>query len=176
PARFVPPRLWERLAQPFVVDTRPGGGTNIGPEMVVRAPADGYTLLVVGPPAAINATLYEKLSFNFLHDIAPVAAVFRVPHVIVVHRLFRQRPLRSSSPTPKTIRARSTWHPPAPAPRPIWPASCSRRWPTPTWCTSPTGAGGLPSSTCGAEGSKSFLPAGPGRSRRCGPASCPRWQ
>jgi len=84
-ARLLAPRLSERFGQPFVVDNRPGGGTNIGTEMVVRAPADGYTLLVVGPPAAINATLYERLSFNFLHDVAPVAAVFRVPHVVVVH-------------------------------------------------------------------------------------------
>ena len=84
-ARLLAPRLSERLGQPFIVDNRPGGGTNIGTEMVVRAPADGYTLLVVGPPAAINATLYDRLSFNFLQDIAPIAAVFRVPHVIVVH-------------------------------------------------------------------------------------------
>src|SRR5262245_11759506 len=84
-ARLFGQRLSERLGQPFIVDNRPGGGTNIGTEVGVRAPADGYTLLVVGPPAAINATLYDKLSFNFLHDVAPIAAVFRVPHVIVVH-------------------------------------------------------------------------------------------
>src|SRR5215831_8987109 len=84
-ARLIGPWLSGRLGQPFIIDNRPGGGTNIGTEAVVRAPADGYTLLVVGPPAAINATLYERLSFNFLQDVAPIAAVFRVPHVIVVH-------------------------------------------------------------------------------------------
>jgi tripartite-type tricarboxylate transporter receptor subunit TctC len=84
-ARLFAPLLSERLGQPFIVDNRPGGGTNIGTEMVVRAPADGYTLLVVGPPAAINATLYDKLSFNFIQDIAPIGAAFRVPHFIVVH-------------------------------------------------------------------------------------------
>ncbi len=84
-ARLLAPRLSERLGKPFIVDNRPGGGTNIGTETVVRAPADGYTLLVVGPPAAINATLYDRLSFNFLEDIAPIAAVFRVPHAMVVH-------------------------------------------------------------------------------------------
>src|SRR5262245_59862419 len=84
-ARLMGQWLSERLGQQFVIDNRPGGGGNIGTEAVVRAPADGYTLLVVGPPAAINATLYDKLSFNFLQDIAPIAAVFRVPLVIVVH-------------------------------------------------------------------------------------------
>src|SRR5262245_10382972 len=69
-ARLLAPRLSERLGQPFIIDNRPGGGTNIGTEMVVRAPADGYTLLVVGPPAAINATPYGSLSFNFLADVA----------------------------------------------------------------------------------------------------------
>src|SRR5262245_2519447 len=84
-ARLFGQRLSERLGEPFIIDNRPGGGTNIGTELVVRAPADGYTLLVVGPPAAINATLYDKLSFIFIRDIAPIAAIFRVPLVIVVH-------------------------------------------------------------------------------------------
>ncbi len=63
----------------------PGGGGNIGAEAVVRAPADGYTLLFVGPPNAINATLYKKLSYNFIRDIAPVAAISREPNVMVVN-------------------------------------------------------------------------------------------
>src|SRR5207249_3664033 len=65
------------LGQQFVVENRPGAGGNIGTEVVVRAPADGYTLLMVGTPAAINATLYDKLNFNFIRDIAPVAGVIR---------------------------------------------------------------------------------------------------
>jgi tripartite-type tricarboxylate transporter receptor subunit TctC len=84
-ARLFGQWLSERLGQPFIIDNRPGGGTNIGTEVVVRAPADGYTLLVVGPPAAINATLYDKLNFNFIRDIAPIAAIVRVPQVLVVH-------------------------------------------------------------------------------------------
>jgi tripartite-type tricarboxylate transporter receptor subunit TctC len=70
---------------PFVIENRPGGGTNIGTEAVVRAPADGYTLLLVGVPNVINATLYEKLNFNFIRDIAPVAGIEREPHVMVVN-------------------------------------------------------------------------------------------
>jgi tripartite-type tricarboxylate transporter receptor subunit TctC len=75
--------LSERLGQQFIVDNRPGAGSNIGTQVVVRAPSDGYTLLLVGPPAAINATLYDNL--NFIHDIAPVASIARVPNVIVVN-------------------------------------------------------------------------------------------
>jgi tripartite-type tricarboxylate transporter receptor subunit TctC len=77
--------LSERLGQPFVIEHRPGGGGNIGAEAVVRAPADGYTLLFVGPPNAINATLYKKLNYNFIRDIAPVAAISREPNVMVVN-------------------------------------------------------------------------------------------
>src|SRR5712671_3439149 len=71
-ARLMGQRLSERRGQPFIIESRPGAGTNIGTEAVVRAPADGYTLLLVPPPSAINATLYEKLNFNFIRDIAPV--------------------------------------------------------------------------------------------------------
>src|SRR5262245_5960993 len=71
-SRLVAQWLSERLGQPFVVDNRPGGGANIGIEAVVRAPADGYTLLLVGTTAAINATLFAKLNYNFIRDIAPV--------------------------------------------------------------------------------------------------------
>src|SRR5262245_51920655 len=74
-ARLVGQWLSERLGQQFVIENRPGSGSNIGTEAVVRAPADGYTLLLASPPAAINATLYEKLNFNFIRDIAPVAGI-----------------------------------------------------------------------------------------------------
>ena len=77
--------LSERLGQQFVIENRPGAGTNIATEMVVRAPADGYTLLLVGAYNAINATLYEKLNFNFIRDIAPVASIGRVPLIMVVN-------------------------------------------------------------------------------------------
>ena len=77
--------LSERLGQPFVIENRPGAGGNIGTETVVRAPADGYTLLWTGSPNAISATLYEKLNFDFIRDIAPVASIARLPLVMEVH-------------------------------------------------------------------------------------------
>jgi tripartite-type tricarboxylate transporter receptor subunit TctC len=84
-ARLIGQWLSERLGQPFVVENRPGAGTNIGTEVVVRAPADGYTLLLVSSDGAINATLYEKLSFNFIRDIAPVAGIVRLPFLMLVN-------------------------------------------------------------------------------------------
>jgi tripartite-type tricarboxylate transporter receptor subunit TctC len=84
-ARLMGQRLSERLGQQFVVENRPGGGTNIGTETVVRAPADGYTLLLVSPSNASNATLYDKLNFNFIRDIAPVAGISREPGVMVLN-------------------------------------------------------------------------------------------
>ena len=83
-ARLIGQWLSERLGQPFVIENRPGAGSNIGTEAVVRAPADGYTLLLVGAANAINATLYDKLNFNFIRDIAPVAAR-PIPNVMVVN-------------------------------------------------------------------------------------------
>jgi tripartite-type tricarboxylate transporter receptor subunit TctC len=84
-ARLIGRWLSERLSQPFIIENRPGGGANVGIEAVVRAPADGYTLLVIGTTAAINATLFEKLNYNFIRDIAPVASIIRVPHVMQVN-------------------------------------------------------------------------------------------
>jgi tripartite-type tricarboxylate transporter receptor subunit TctC len=84
-ARLMGQWLTERLGQPFVIENRPGAGTNIATEAVVRAVPDGYTLLAVSPANAINATLYEKLNFNFIRDIAPVASIVREPNVMVVN-------------------------------------------------------------------------------------------
>ena len=84
-ARLIGQWLAEHFGQPFVVDNRPGAGSNIGTEAVVRASADGYTLLLVSASNAINATLYDKLNFNFIHDIAPIAGLFRGPNVMVVN-------------------------------------------------------------------------------------------
>ena len=88
-ARLMGQWLSERLGQPFVIENRPGAGTNIGTEAVVRAAADGYTLLLVSPANAINATLYDKLSFNFMRDIAPIASIVSIPLVLVVHPSFQ---------------------------------------------------------------------------------------
>ncbi len=84
-ARLIAQWLSERFGQQFVVDNRPGAGSNIGTEAVVRAPADGHTLLLLGATNAINATLYEKLNFDFIRDIAPVAGIIRVPLIMEVH-------------------------------------------------------------------------------------------
>lgn len=84
-ARLIGHWLSERLGQPFIVENRPGAASNLGTEAVVRAPADGYTLLLFNSAAAINATLYDKLSFNFIRDIAPVAGISREASVVVVN-------------------------------------------------------------------------------------------
>ena len=84
-ARLIGQWLSERLGQPFVIESRAGAGGNIATEAVVRAPADGYTLLGVTSANTINETLYDKLNFNFIRDIAPVAGIIRVPQVVEVH-------------------------------------------------------------------------------------------
>jgi len=89
--RLIAQWLSERLGQPFIIENRPGAGTNTATEVVVRAPPDGYTHFSAGPASAINATLYDKLSFNFLRDTAPVAGIMRVSNVLVVHPSFPAR-------------------------------------------------------------------------------------
>jgi tripartite-type tricarboxylate transporter receptor subunit TctC len=84
-ARLIGQWLSERLDQQFIIENRPGAGTNIATEAVVRAPADGYTLLLVTGANAINTTLYEKLNFSFIRDIAPVASIIVVPNVMLVN-------------------------------------------------------------------------------------------
>ena len=86
--RLIGQWLSVRLGQQFVIENRPGAGGNIATEAVVRAPADGYTLLAVGSNNMINATLYEKLNFDFIRDIAPVASIARVPQVMEVNPSF----------------------------------------------------------------------------------------
>jgi tripartite-type tricarboxylate transporter receptor subunit TctC len=109
--------LSDRLGQPFIVENRPGGGTNIGTEAVVRSAPDGYTILLVAPANAINATLYTKLNYNFLRDIVPVAGIIRfgnvmevtpsvpvktVPEFIAYANMRRQIRARSISPRAET--------------------------------------------------------------------------
>jgi tripartite-type tricarboxylate transporter receptor subunit TctC len=84
-ARLIGAWLSERLGQQFVIDNRPGAGSNIATELVAKAPPDGYMLLYASPPNAINATLYDNLSYNFLRDIAPVGSIIRTPVVMEVN-------------------------------------------------------------------------------------------
>ena len=84
-ARFIGQWLSDRLGQPFLVENRPGAASNIATEAVLRGPADGYTLIVVTTANAVNATLYDNLSYNFIRDAAPVAGFIRVPQVLEVH-------------------------------------------------------------------------------------------
>jgi tripartite-type tricarboxylate transporter receptor subunit TctC len=87
-ARLVGQKLSERLGQPFIVEDHGGAGSNLGTEIVVRAAADGHTLLLDGSANAVNAALYANLSFNYLRDMAPVASMFRAPHIMEVHPSF----------------------------------------------------------------------------------------
>ena len=87
-ARLIGQPLSERLGQPFIIENRPGAGGNMATETVVRAPPDGYTLLMISSVNAYNATLYDKLNFDFVRDIAPVASIYRGPGVLVVHPSF----------------------------------------------------------------------------------------
>jgi tripartite-type tricarboxylate transporter receptor subunit TctC len=84
-ARLIGQWLTERLGQPFVIENRPGAGTNIAAEVVIHAPPDGYTLFLTNFSNAVNASLYEKLNFNFIRDMAPVVGISRAPLVMAVH-------------------------------------------------------------------------------------------
>ncbi|HEY2138017.1 MAG TPA: tripartite tricarboxylate transporter substrate-binding protein, partial [Xanthobacteraceae bacterium] len=92
-ARLTGQALSERLGQQFIIDNRPGAGGNIGAEFVVKAPADGYTLLLVSPSTTTNASLYDNLTFNFLRDIAPVAGLARATYIMVLTPSFPAKTL-----------------------------------------------------------------------------------
>ena len=125
-ARLVGQWLSERLGQQFLVENRGGAGGNIGTEVVVRAPADGYTLLLVGAPNAINTTLYDKLSFNFLRDIAPVAGISRGCLVMVVHPSFPAKTVPEFIAYAKANPRKVTMASPGNGSSPMYVASCSR--------------------------------------------------
>jgi tripartite-type tricarboxylate transporter receptor subunit TctC len=122
-ARLIGQWLSARLSQQFVIENRPGGAANIGTEAVVRSPPDGYTLLLVSGVHAINATLFDKLNYNFIRDITPIAGILRTPAIFAVHPSV---PLPNSLLTPRLIRARSIWHRPAMDRPGISRANCSR--------------------------------------------------
>ena len=123
-ARLMGQWLSERLGQQFVIDNRPGGGGTIGTETVVRAPADGYTLLLIATANAINTTMYEKLSFNLSRDIAPVASISRYTFVMVVHSSMQAKTVPEFM--PRQIQARSIWRRAALGLLPIFSASYLR--------------------------------------------------
>ena len=125
--RLIAQWLSEQLDQPFDVENKPGTSGNIATELVVRAPADGYTILLVGPANAISGSLYPNLSFNFLRDIAPVAAITREPLVMVVHPSVPAKTvpefLAFAKANPAQVKMASTGK----AARRMSPASCSSR-------------------------------------------------
>ena len=127
-ARLAGQWLSERLGQQFVIENRPGFGGNIATEFVVRAPADGYTLLMPVSTNAVNAALYPNLNFNFIRDIAPVAGIANAPFVMAVPFITPgQNRSGDSSPMPTPIQARSIWPRAETGARPISSVSCSRQ-------------------------------------------------
>jgi tripartite-type tricarboxylate transporter receptor subunit TctC len=125
-ARLMGQSLSERLRQPFVIENRPGAGSNIAAEVVVRAPPDGYTLLWATSGNAVNATLYDNLNFNFVRDVAPIASIIRTPGAMEVNPLLPATTVPEFSPTPRPIRVRSTWRQAVAGPRSMSTESCSR--------------------------------------------------
>src|SRR5262245_9758404 len=125
-ARLIGQWLSERLGQPIIVENRPGAAGNIGTEIGVRAPPDGYTLLMALSVNAINAAIYDNLPFNFIRDTAPVASIASTPFVMEVNPSVPGKTFPSSSHMPRRTRARSTWPRPASARRTMSLENCSR--------------------------------------------------
>ena len=123
-ARLIAQWLSEWLGQPFVVENRSGAAGSVATEAVARARPDGYALLITGSPDAINATLYDNLSFKFVQDIAPVSGARPMLWWCIL--LCQLKPFQNSLPTPRLIRARLVWRRPASAAQVTCPVSCSR--------------------------------------------------
>ena len=103
-ARLIAQRLSEQLGQQFIVENRPGAVTNLATEAVVRAPADGYTLLLSNSMNAINTTLYDRLNYDFIRDVAPVASIVDAAFILEVHPLFQPGHFLNSLPMPRPTR------------------------------------------------------------------------
>ena len=125
-ARLTVQWLSERLGQPFTVDSRPEGGGNIATEAVVSAPPDGHTLLLVGTSHTVNATLYDKLNFNFVRDIAPVGGIIRQPQVMLVNPSVPAKTVPEFIAYAKANPGKINMASAATGAAPICPASCSR--------------------------------------------------
>jgi tripartite-type tricarboxylate transporter receptor subunit TctC len=132
-ARLIGQWLSERSANHSLSRTGPGAGTNIGTESVVRAPPDGYTLLLVASVNAINATLYDKLSFNFIRDVAPVASIMRQPLIMLVNPSLAVKTVPEFIAYAKANPGKINMASPAMGPRNTSPASLLRSWPVSTW-------------------------------------------
>jgi len=118
--------LTERLGQQVIIENRPGAASNIAAEAAIRSPPDGYTLFMIGPNNAINASVYDKLRFDIVRDSAPVAGILRVPNVMEVNPAVPVTSVPEFIATPRPIRARSTLRRAVSEPRCMCPASCSR--------------------------------------------------
>src|SRR5262245_4013812 len=131
-ARMTGELLSRRLGQPFIIENRPGAGTHVGTEAVVRSAADGYTLLLASLPAAINATLYEKLNFNFIRDIAPVASVIGAPFVMEINPSLSAKTVPEFIAYAKSNPGKLSMATAGIGTGPHWPVNYSRLWPAPT--------------------------------------------
>src|SRR6516162_7502356 len=126
-ARLIGQWLSERLGQQFVIENRPGASTTIGTEAVVRASPDGYTLLLITTASAINTTLF-KLNYNFLDDIVPIAGIFRVPNVMVVHPSVPAKTVPEFIAYAKANPGKVSMASPGTGTRPTSSARCLKRW------------------------------------------------
>jgi tripartite-type tricarboxylate transporter receptor subunit TctC len=124
-ARIIAQWLTEKMGQAFVIENKAGAGNNIGVEVVVAAPPDGYTMLLVNPANGINATLYKDLRFNFIRDIVPVAGIVRAPNVMEVTNAFPAKTVAEFIAYCKANPGKITWRPRAAARPCIFPASSS---------------------------------------------------
>jgi tripartite-type tricarboxylate transporter receptor subunit TctC len=173
-ARLVGQRLSERFGQQFVIENKPGAGNNIGTETVVKAEADGYTVLLINPANFINASLYTNLNFNFIRDIAPVASFIRVPNVMTVAKEVPAKTVAEFIAYVKANPGKVTLPRPATAPRCICPGRCSCRCRARKCCMCLTGAQHPRSPTCSATAFRSSSTTCPRSSGTSGAARCVR--
>jgi tripartite-type tricarboxylate transporter receptor subunit TctC len=125
-ARIIATWLTEKMGQTFIIENKAGGGNNIGTELAIKSPPDGYTLLLVNPAHGINATLYTNLNFNVIRDVQPVAGLVKSPNVMEVTNSFPAKTVKEFIDYCKANPARSTGRAPAWAPRCTCRARCSR--------------------------------------------------
>jgi len=139
-ARVVGEKLQAAFGQSFVVENRPGGGAIVGTDAVAKSAPDGYTLLMMSNTHTVNESLFREKPYQLLRDLVPVAPVNSSDLLMVVHPSVPASTLAEFIAPPNRSRAASITRHRGRARRTTWPASCSRRWPASTWCTSPTRA------------------------------------